>query len=68
MEGWDSIEDADVLRDPEASIIGHANDGEEASALDDSSTRVPIGMSEPAQPSKAENRNQNLQYSFLDPF
>ena len=34
IEGWDNIEDADVLRDPEATVIGAAEDREETSALD----------------------------------
>ena len=60
MRGWDNLDDADVLRDPEASIIGHANDSEEASALDDTSACVPIGMPEPDQPSRAEKARHDL--------
>ena len=60
IEGWDNIEDADVLRDPEATVIGAAEDKEETSALDGSSTQMPVGAPEPPQPSKAEVARHNL--------
>ena len=60
IEGWDNIEDADVLRDPEATVIGAAEDREETSALDGSSTQMPVGAPEPPQPSKAEVARHNL--------
>ena len=58
--GWDNIEDADVMRDPEAQVIGHAGDIEEASAMDESSTQIPVGKPEPAQPTKAEKTRHDL--------
>ena len=58
--GWDNIEDADVMRDPEAQVIGHAEDIEEASAMDESSTQIPIGKPEPAQPTRAEKARHDL--------
>ena len=42
LEGWDKIEYADVLRDPEATVIGAAEDKDEISALDKSSTQMPV--------------------------
>ena len=46
-ESWDNIDDANVLKDPEAQVIGAAEDNEEASAMDESSTQVPAGKPEP---------------------
>ena len=51
--GWDNIDDADVMRDREAQVIGHAEDIEEASAIDESSTQIPVGKPETAQPTRA---------------
>ena len=58
--GWDSIDDADVMRDPEAQVIGHAEDIEDPSAMDGSSTQVPIGKPEPARPTRAEKASHDL--------
>ena len=60
IEGWDNIEDADVLRDPEATVIGAAEDKEETSAINGSSTQMSVVASEPPQPSKAEIARHNL--------
>ena len=57
IEGWGNIGYADVLRDPEAIVIGAAEDKEDTSG---SSTQMPVGASEPPQPSKAEVARQNL--------
>ena len=58
-ESWDKVDDANVLRDPEAQVIGAAEDNEEASAMDESSTQVPVGKPEPSQPIGAEKRAAN---------
>ena len=60
IEGWDNIGDADVLSDPEAIVIGVAEDKEETSAIDGSSTQMPVGAPEPPQQSKAEVARHNL--------
>ena len=60
IEGWDNIEDADVWRDPEATVIGADKDREETSAFEASSTQMPVGAPEPPQPSKAEVARHNL--------
>ena len=49
-----------MLRDPEAAIIGIASDHEEASAVDDTSSQVPVGMPEPDQPTRAEKARHDL--------
>ena len=51
-DSWDNIDDANVLKDPEAQVIGGAEDNEEASAMDESSTQVPVGKPEPPQPTQ----------------
>ena len=62
-ESWDNIGDANVLRDPEAQVIGAAEDNEEASAIHRSSTRVPVGKPEPPQPIRAEKASRDLTHT-----
>ena len=57
--GWDNIEDADVLREPGALVIGTAEDNEEASAECELSTQVPVAAPEPHQPSREEVESHN---------
>ena len=52
-EGWPSIDDADVMRDPDSSVIGVA-DGEEVTDVSGGSVQVPIGVPEPPTPSASE--------------
>ena len=60
IEGWNNIEDADLLRDPVAIVTGAAEGKEDTSAIDRSSTQTPVGAPEPPQPSKAEVARHNL--------
>ena len=59
-ESWDNIDDANVLRDPEAQGIGAAEDNEEASDMDESSTQAPVGKPEPPKPTRAEKASHDL--------
>ena len=63
-KSWNNIDDANVLRDPEAQVMGAAEDNEEASAMDESSTQVPVGKPEPPQPTGAEKASQDLTHSL----
>ena len=60
LEGWDNIEDADVLAEPQAPIIGAAVTDDEVADDGDSAVQVPVEMPEPAQPSKKEVHKHNL--------
>ena len=57
-DSWDNIDDADVLRDPQSEVIGHADDDEEI-APDGSCIQVPVAAPEPPQPTKAEVERHN---------
>ena len=59
-EGWDEIEQADVMREPEAPVIGTVDDEEPADDL--TGTQVPIGAPEPHRPSQAEVDAHNLSH------
>ena len=58
--GWNHVEDADVLLDPTAPIIGRVDDGDEIPADDGTSVQVPICVPEPPTPSVTEVRRHNL--------
>ena len=58
--GWDEIEQADVMREPEAPVIGTADDEEPADDL--TGTQVPVGAPEPHRPSQAEVDAHNLSH------
>ena len=60
LEGWDHTEDADVLAEPQALIIGAAITDDEVADDVGSAVQVPVGMPEPVQPSKKEVDKHNL--------
>ena len=53
-QSWDRIEDAGALVDPNAPVIGAAEDVEEVSADDYDNVQVPVPAPAPRQPSQAE--------------
>ena len=58
--GWDEIEQAGVMREPEVAVIGSEHD--EDAADDATGTQVPIGAPEPHRPSQAEIDAHNLSH------
>ena len=57
------MEDADVLRDSGASVIGAADD-DEIAADDESTVQMPVGAPEPVQPTQAEIDQHNLTHIY----
>ena len=68
VEGWDRIEDADVLFDPDSAPIGRADEGDEVSADDGSAVQIPVAVPEPHQPSRAEVARHNLTHLTYRPW
>ena len=59
-EGWDSIEDADVLVEPGERLTDMDDRDDVVDADDGTEVQLPIGVPAPSQPSKAEVARHNL--------
>ena len=64
VEGWDNIDDADVLRDPASAEIGSDVFMDEMSGEDGSISQVPVGVPGPRTPTKAEVHKHNLKHIY----
>ena len=59
-EGWDSLEDADVLTDPESKAAQNLDDTDDEINVDGGAAQIPRGLPAPAMPSKEEKERHDL--------
>ena len=60
-DGWDRVEDADVLPDPESKSPMHLEDTDDEIDIEDGrTTQLPRGLPAPAMPSKEEKDRHEL--------
>ena len=63
-QSWDQIEEAGVLVEPNARVIGAAEDVEEISADDHGNVQIPVPAPAPRQPSQAERDAHDATHIF----
>ena len=59
-EGWDSLEDADVLPDPESKTALNLDDADDEINVHGDAAQVPRGLPAPAMTSKEEKTRHDL--------